>query len=246
LISEKEYIDSEISEIAELHTQLVLDHKLCEGTGMSLEGNGVTDCVCVLIFKYLKELIYSNIPGGYWGISADSMLFYFDKVTEMKKFHNIQFKESCSIGSLQGDGKTAFLSMLGKQAIQKKHSVFFTTPEKILRIIRDEDILVERLQGSEIILVDNIERYNRSKWADGQIEYFLRNLKDKGKILYLSLSDIEIGLPDGLLSFLKNQIYNNFVISFKGKKKDLKVLDYFDKKFVAEIGPRFKEILEIK
>ncbi len=245
MINERDYIDSEILEIGELHAELVERHKLCEGTGMSLEEKGVSDCVCELVFKYLKELIYSNIPRGYWGISVKDFSDYFGKGNEAREFKSVQFTESISVMGFQGAGKTAFLSLLGKLAIQEGKSVFYITPENLLKIIRDEEILVERLKGSEIVLMDSVNRYNRSKWADGQVEYFLRSLNDAGKIICLTESE-KGDQSEGIVSFLQSHIRNNFIISFNGKKKGLKITDYFNKELVVEAEIGFEEVLEIK
>lgn len=244
MIIEKDFKDSEIFDIGVLHTELVKGHKDCAGSGLAfVDDNKVVDCECESVFNYLKELIYANIPKGFWGVPVNSAYdygFFLD---------NNQLPESSyHIVGVPGGGKTALMSLLGKLAIFKGKSVFYITAENILRLSRSDDSLVDRMCGASIILIDALDKYNRSNWADGQIEYVLRNLADKGKIIYVATSALDEELKSevgkGIYEFLGIHLSLQVGIEYTKKLKSLRVVDYFDKSFVKEAVENFQNVLE--
>lgn len=250
MITEKDFSDNELSEISKLYEQIVKQHDLCGGSGLSLvSGKEVSDCQCEAVFKYMKELIFSNLPKGYYGAQTEDLSNYFDNAKELKKFKDALFCDSGILVGLPGEGKTALLATIGKLAILERRFVVYITPENLLRIVRNEDILVDRIYASEIVLFDSLEKYHRSAWADGQLEFILRNLSDKGKVIYITVSDsikeLEGSISSGLLDFIKCQIHNKFLIGYKKKKSSLKTDNYFEKGFVKEATENFTEVLEM-
>lgn len=250
MITEKDYSDNELSEISKFYDRIVKAHKQCDGSGMSfVNDDAVSDCICVSVFKYIKELIFANIPRKFWGVPYGSLADYFEDNESFKQLRKKLFYESGFFIGLPGDGKTALLSLIGKLAIVEGRFVFYITPENLLRFIRSEDILVDRIYASEIILLDGIEKYNRSAWSDGQIEFILRNLSDKGKIIYITSAsgtkdELKENIPVGLFEFINYQIGDESFIDYKKKKKSLLINDFFEKKFANEAIENFTEILE--
>jgi hypothetical protein len=250
MIIEKDFSDNEIFEISELYTRLVKAHDLCSGTGLSYtKENRVENCICESVFNFCKELIYANIPKGYWGVCIKDLENYFIVSSEYKTFKNICFEESALFGGISGSGKTSFLSLLGKLAIFDRKSAFYTTSENLLKILKNDEILVDRIYGAEIILLDSLEKYIKSSWASGQIEYLLRNLKDRGKVIYIATSvfknELENLVGSGIAEFINCQMNYTFSIDFNKKRKSLKVVNFFEKSFAKEASDNFQEVLEV-
>ncbi len=247
MIIEKDFSDNEILEIHDLYKQIVEAHDHCDGTGLSYMENCVFDCMCESIFKYCKELLYSNIPRGYWEVNVKDLSSCLNK-EDYTEFQNIMFTESAIFGGVPGSGKTAFLSVIGKLGIFEKKSICYITSENLIKILKKDNILVDRIYGAEIILFDGLEKYIRTTWADGQVEYLLRNLKDSGKILYITTSsskdELLTSVSSGIYEFIDCQILNKFGIGYKKDKKSLRVSNYFEKGFAKEAVDHFREVLE--
>lgn len=254
LIVEKDFSEMEITECKLLYDSLVKSHEICNGTGLSHIGNGIADCDCEAVFKYLKSMIYSRLPRRFWAVDYDSRKDLFEDAKDIssieKMFNEGKIKDSFFVMGDAGRGKTAAMVLIGKIAIWNKLNVFYLTSEDLLDFIRKDSenkIYLDRLSGADIILFDNLTGYHKSEWATGQIEFNLRKFHDNGANIIISsptvIEDLIDVLSMSLVNFL-SRINKIIVVDYKGKG-ELRLNQFLEKPILLEARKYFRESLEV-
>ncbi len=252
LIIEKDFSEVEVAECAVLYESIVKTHDKCAGSGMVKEGEGVADCDCEAIFKYVRSLIYSRLPRRFWGVPFASASKLFDQDKEQAKFDSLVtlFNRSCILMGLPGSGKTSALTLVGKAALWAGVNVLYLTADDLLGFVRKDSehkIYLDRLAGSDIVLFDNLTRYNKSEWANGQIELNLRKIHDGGASLVIAsamtLDELRDSLSENLAVFLE-KFDNRIIVNYTGKG-DIKLNQYFEKPIIDEARKHYKESLSL-
>ena len=64
-----QYTQEEFKSLRLLREELIQKHKKCKGFGYTKNG----DCSCLKIFRYIKRLIFSNIPREYWALTLKDL-----------------------------------------------------------------------------------------------------------------------------------------------------------------------------
>lgn len=251
LIMERDFSDAEITECKMLRNTIVSSHEFCDGVGMVLHESeeGVEDCDCEAVYKYVKSLVYARLPKRYWTVAYNSKKYLLDTDADLKLFDKM-LKENligCSsvIFGEPGTGKTALLSLIGKIAIWLKKLVFYLTAEDLLDYVRkdiEHKVFVDRMAGADIILLDDVTKFNKSEWAIGQIEYNLRKFYDNGANLIvtstLPIEAIEETYSKGLASIMR-RLDKVLMVEWTGKGS-VNHVDYMADPILAEARAYFK------
>jgi len=248
LIVEKEYSTYEIVVCQSLYNQIVSQHSECTGTGLKVIGDNISDCICKSTYDYLLELTYARLPRGFWNVS-------------LKQVKNLLHKDHADFGqSLLKDfkpfsgllvgaalsGKTSLLTIIGKLAILNKRNVMYITPDDIIQGSKQDSdkLLMNRLIGMELVLVDCIEGFNLQ--YENQVlvvENTLRKLTDRGVQVVVTTgmmpNQFKGKLSEGLDNFLK-KLSNVLITDLKSTHyENLFVENYLDSELSKESAKYF-------
>lgn len=251
LIVEKEYSTHEILMCQQLFNQIVVQHRDCDGTGLQVVKDKISDCTCKSTYDYLLELIYARLPRGFWNVSLkqiknllhkDHIDFAAKLTTDFKLFSGVVMGNPLT-------GKTSFLTIVGKLAILNKRNVMYITPEDIIQGSKQDadKIFLNRLIGMDLVLLDGIENFNLQ--YDNQVllvESTLKKLTDRGVQVIVTTGllpdQIKSKLPEGLETFLK-KLSNIFVTDLrKNHYENLYVEDYLDSELSKESQKYFSQV----
>ena len=252
-IIEKFFSESEVTECRHLYNKLVQTHELCQGSGMLLEGDQIRDCECEAVFKYVKQLIYSQIPRRYWFANfkkIDALLVTNEErklIKDMIKKQKVS--QSMLICGKSVSGKTSLLSIIGKIGIWFNQIVVYTTVEDFLDMLRKDSpehkLYLDRIMGAQILLIDNTTLFKSTEWAQNQLEHYLKKFYDNGMQLIFALDkpsdQLESIFSDGLFQFI-NKIATVLVASYEGRQ-DLEIQDYMSSPLMDEAKKYFSAIL---
>jgi hypothetical protein len=182
------YTDSEYSYLESLKELLVLQHKECDGTGY-IDG---LDCICSIVFRWLRELRNSRIPVNYWGIecapdSKESVESYFADLGNVLSGVGYYF-----CGDF-GTGKTTSLCAVGKRFISSGKSVlYFMLKEYMEEVYRsfngDTGSLVDKIEQADVLLIDEFHAPYIKSGSDfvlKEVEGFLRKVLSNNKPVFV-------------------------------------------------------------
>lgn len=194
---------------------IVERHGECGGTGYvpAAQEGQVYRCVCMILFRYVKELIKARLPKSpYWTLTFDDL-----KINDTAKMFAETYMENLDraianglgfvLHGPNGTGKTSTMVEIGKEAIVRGYNVRYFTMATLVnaKLGKDTD-LVEDLEFGDILLIDEIDKINSKKLA-GLIEEFLRRMSNAGKSMILGTNWNEEEIPQMLdsstLSLLK-------------------------------------------
>jgi DNA replication protein DnaC len=154
----REYSDEQKIFLEKLKVSIVRSHKTCNGLGYSEKGDA---CICMMIFSYLKDLYYSNIPSDYWPLNFDKL-----EIKDEYKFFIKDYIDNIDnaiekglglmiLGKQKGIGKTSLGCEIGKAAILKRHNVYYTLLQSIIDDKWTDHKLVEkRIHDADVIIID--------------------------------------------------------------------------------------------
>lgn len=189
-VRSKEYTKSEIVVIADLYQKIVKVHKDCDGDGAMLNDDDLAvDCDCVVAHRFIRELIFSRLPRRFWEVPLD---IPFNKLLD----DNLSLLGSGgAIHGMPSSGKTRFLTYLGKYFLTTNKSVVYFKMSDLENFVKNENdsdsiIYLERLYGSEIVLLDEVENFEYGKdfWVSKKIERVLDKVHDAGNSIYFTSS----------------------------------------------------------
>lgn len=172
---------------------LVGAHTECGGLGYVQGEHGVQDCLCMQIFDFVIELLYSRIPRMYWLQTLDSL----DGIEELyreyvKLFVNkIHSAVDNGLGMLfmgpNGVGKTSLQTYIGREALIQGYSVRYFTLERYIMAAREgDDEFLADCDSAQVILLDEIDKAYTKKGSDftaKRTEEFIRRIISEGRVL---------------------------------------------------------------
>jgi len=164
--------------------------------GWSRIESSLDACSCRKIFIYLKELVYSRIPREYWHLKFNDLDLAPPHVRilflKYIKNYEIAIDKGLALGFIgnNGVGKTFLLCELGKEAIIRGYKVIYTTTQDYIQYkMTDDTYNVNRVENSDIILLDEIDKPYRKKGSDyvlSSLENFFRNKLPKNKVVNIA------------------------------------------------------------
>ncbi len=216
----KQYSETVWKQLSDLKASLVDSHKQCNGSGYLSESDNriVTPCKCIIVFRFLKELITAGIPSEYWPL--DYREFEIDEsYKKLVSFFIKHFKAATakSLGILymgeNGVGKTAMMCEIGKYAVVYGLKVQYFTIEEYVNTIRTGKVeILDQFESADVLLVDELGKvYERegSTFVTNAVESFFRRCVTK-KIVIAStnFNEKELGeyLGDSTLSVIKRHL----------------------------------------
>lgn len=234
-----DYTSEEVVETELFRKVLIDSHKECGGSGVRVGEGGAEHCKCYLAFRYVRELLFARIPKAMWGVPATFKQTVFDingeKVSAGKLFtldNSVIFGDSVS-------GKTSLLVQIGKQHLLNGERVVYVTANELVNFLRaseDNAAFLSRMFGADVVLVDDLSKFNRTPWALNELELAIKRMADRGVLLHMALDEDPSALPKVFSKGLANRIqnFNWLVMSELEKVKDMKLKDYLGKNFVDE------------
>lgn len=201
--------------ISEVRSAIVDSCEECDGSGyVPAEKSGsVHRCDCMVIFRYVKELMKAGIVSDYWSLTlADLDIDISTKKMVQLYVKNLENAKSRGLGMLllgaNGIGKTSLMAEIGKEAIVNGYSVRYVTLSTYLKALFDKDReAIENIERGEFLLVDELDK-KQGKFADA-VDSFLRSMfsQNKSLILGTNWNEDEIGekLGQSIHSLLKRR-----------------------------------------
>lgn len=182
----RKYRDDLYSELMRIKAVLVDNCPTCRGIGYLLDAeNREYTCECMIIFRYISRLVYSEIPREYWTLFYDELEVsdeYRDILTFYIKYLDNainKLKGILFIGA-NGVGKTSMLCEIGKQFLIKGYTVKYFTSEKYLTQLKMRDegkIVLEDIDSAQVHLLDELGKAYVKKGSDyvlSQTEEYIR------------------------------------------------------------------------
>jgi len=206
--------------------------------------NDVLCCDCRKIFIYLKELVYSRIPREYWHLKLSDLLLKPPHVKllflkYLKNFDNAVDK-GLGLGFIgsNGVGKTSLLCELGKEAIINGYGIIYVTTQDYMEYkMNGDDYNINRIEESDIILLDEIDKPYRKKGSDyvlSTLENFFRNNLPKNKVIHIATNwqerEIKEELGDSVYSIILRKLK---LLHILGEDMSKKINDEWENKLVG-------------
>lgn len=209
------------SAVLELRKAVVEPCKFCKGSGYipleSLPGS-VRRCQCMIVFRYLMELIVSNIPSDYWHLSIDDLEIdkvYKDTVHTYVDNLSTAIQRGMGLAFMgpNGVGKTSLMCEVGKEAIVQGYQVrYFTLASYITAIQKNDDATLEDYDRGQVLLIDELDKKYQKRGSDFVIKALdesLRKFLAAGKTLVLCTNwnegDIRENFGESTVSLLKRR-----------------------------------------
>lgn len=247
------YTKSEVQKAGPLYTAIVSSHKECNGTGMSHDdiNDEITDCDCMKVFRYAKDLLFCNIPQRHWDIHVDETPKHFSETPLFKQtIESLQrFSQGLILLGLPETGKTRALSYISKRVLSLGMlPIYFRISdlESMLRFPDDHEnlIMLERINSIDVILFDDIDKFERGKddWAANRLERFISKLVDAGKCIFAtatmpSIEDVENNVPK-IGSLFAKAVVGSAILNIKNTK--IKQFDFLSKQMIDEANKNSK------
>jgi len=184
---------SEIQErIYQIRAELVNSCEICDGSGYvpAEEERSVYRCDCMIIFRYIKELVKANIPSDYWKLILESLqidsaakemvgLFIQHIDTAKKKGLGLVL-----LGS-NGTGKTASMCEIGKEAIIQGYDVrYFSLSSYLNSLFEKDELTVKNMEFGDFLLVDELDK--RGGNIAKAVDEFLRRMFNLNRSMILA------------------------------------------------------------
>jgi len=167
-------------------------------------------CDCMVLFRYIKELIKANIPEGYWKLTlADLKVDVLAKRLATAFVQNIDTAKRKGLGIVfwgqNGTGKTSLMCEIGKAAIIHHYDVrYFTLSSYISALYAKEDAEVESMEYGDFLLIDELDKFGGKSVKS--IDEFFRRMSNVGKSLILSTNwdkeELKAGFGESVYSLL--------------------------------------------
>jgi len=179
------------SRIYQIRESLVGKHKRCGGTGyVNAEQAGtVSRCSCMIVFRYLKELIKSNIPQDYWALAFDSLhLDPLSKKIISAYLKNLERAKQTGLGLIffgqNGTGKTSAMAEIAKEAIINNYKVkYFTLSSYVDAVFSKDSARVAYYEDGDFLLIDELDKKVGTANIYKLVDEFLRRMFNMNKSL---------------------------------------------------------------
>lgn len=221
-----------------LKQQIVNSHKPCEGSGYVVVGGVDRSCICMHVFRYVKELVYARIPVAYWTLDWREFEIGASYVSSLQKyFEHFDNAVKQALGFLylgrNGVGKTAMMCEIGKHAIINGHAVkYFTAQQYVTAMMTRKCERVVEFESAQIVLLDEIDKAYMKEGSDfvvKTVEEFLRRSMSEGKIVIAASNSTEEELlamfGESTVSMIKRHLK---LVIVKGKDRSDKLQDSWD------------------
>lgn len=209
------------SRVLELRKQVVEDCEECGGEGyIPVTGvpGSLRRCECMIVLRYLMDLVVANIPADYWRLSLamleipqvykDSVTFYLERfAVAMQKGLGLVF-----LGP-NGVGKTSLMCEIGKAALVRGYDVrYFTLSHYITAIQKNLTEELEDMERGQLILIDELDKKYIKRGSDYVVKTLdesLRKLLGMGKTLGIctnwTVEDVRENLGESTMSLLQRR-----------------------------------------
>lgn len=193
----------------------------CVGEGyIPIEGEPgkVSRCDCMIVFKYVIELVNAGIPQDYWSLTIDALHVDDGHKAMVKLFlENLQQAKDKGMGLVflgpNGTGKTSMMCEIGKAALAARYKVrYFTLSQYVTTFQKDNLLLREYLESGDVLLIDELDKKyikTGSEFVAKTVDDAFRSFLNNGKIIILCTNwDAEsIGevLGESTLSLLRRR-----------------------------------------
>lgn len=245
---ERTYTSHQMTELSALRNKILSAGKLSEEQSL-------------ILFKWIKELTYANIPNEYWRLSFDGLKvdMVVKKVVREFIIHldnavseglGISFLGECGIG------KTSMMCEIGKAALRRGYSVVYTTLESYIDSVRNKDkneellLLYEKTWNSDFILIDEVDKAYIKQGSDWVVKQFTDLIKGttpyhKVLVTAMNMSESELestfgsAVRSAMLRHLKfipvvgEDFSNNLQKDWMSKLKGVGE-GYFDKEIIKQ------------
>jgi len=213
--------DEKRSQVNNLRDRLVAGCEECGGTGylpVSSVPGALRRCECMVVLRYLMELVVANIPADYWGLSIaeleidqaykDTVSFYLQHLaTAVEKGRGLTF-----LGP-NGVGKTSLMCEIGKAALVAGYSVrYFPLSLYITALQKERVAEIEDMESGRILLIDELDKKYRKAGSDYVVKMLdesLRRFLGAGKVLILctnwSEAEIRENFGESTVSLLRRR-----------------------------------------
>jgi DNA replication protein DnaC len=260
----RKYSSEDIKELERIKKSIMTDHS-CGGVGyIEQEGENVP-CNCMKLFKYVKELYYSQIPQDYWFLTLDKLKVDGDYKGEVGDYlDHIDRAVKKGLGMLfsgpkRGIGKTSLMSIIGKVAIQNYYQPYYVLAQNIVddRFTKDKQVM-DRVAECDILLIDELDKI--SMGVESNIPKHLENIfreilpNKKPVIMCTNFTEEEIEDTFTFMSLLDRYVK---VINMEGQDYSKKLkkkwedrlhssdeVDYRHKVLISESKTFFNNIVE--
>jgi len=198
------YDKVQFDKLKKLRDRLLDECEICHGRGYSLNGSDDEACRCMVVFKYIKQLMNADIASPYWKLKLEQLEIREVYKTLIGEYcNNLENAKDKSLGFLfegpNGVGKTACLAEIGKQGIVRGYRVLYLTAERYIAEIsnmrRDaasltaHELYQQKIEKADILLFDELDKaYIRedSSFVPKKIEDFVRSSISQHKIVCIA------------------------------------------------------------
>lgn len=188
----KQYSVEELRNLKKYKRKIVDSCATCNGSGYVIDKETGFDelCDCMMVFCYVKALVYARIPVAYWQL-------HLSELTDVKKsyrafiklyLHHFENAIDQALGifflGTNGIGKTALMCEVGKSAIIRGFDVRYFTAQQYISSYHKND--TESYAFPQVLLLDELDKAymkEASNFVPKVIEDFLRRVISKGKIV---------------------------------------------------------------
>ncbi len=202
-------------------------------------------CSCRQIFIYLKELVYARIPREYWHLRFIDLQLAPPHVKAMFlkyiKNYSTAVDQGLALGFIgnNGVGKTFLLCELGREAIIRGYNVIYVTTQDYIEYkMTDDKYNIDRVENTDIILLDEIDKPYRKKGSDyvlTQLENLFRSKLPKNRIINIATNwkeeDIKRELGRSVYSILLRKMK---LLHILGKDKSKEINMEWENKLAGE------------
>jgi len=186
------FTEDEMKRLWELKAMTVDKCDKCD-EGFRDDGSVVSMCECMKVFRFIKELIYAEIPEDYWLLDFSKLPIHPSaaRLLVSKYLRNLerastQGKGVCMLGP-NGVGKTSALVEIGKRAITLDISIVYVVAQDYINYKMQNDLdAVERVESASMVLLDELDKPYKKKGSDyvvAQIENLLRSLIPRNRVV---------------------------------------------------------------
>jgi len=191
---DRQYTKAQLEELKGMKAAIMHPCKECGGLGY-LDDDDQTVCDCLKLFRYLKELYYSNIPSEYWTLTLESLKIDGDYKGEIKDYIT-HLDTACRkglglmfSGPQRGIGKTSSMCMIGKEAVIRGYQPFYVIAQNIIddKFSKEKQIL-ERIAHCDILLIDELDKIVMANESNipKQLENLLRGILPNKKSIIIA------------------------------------------------------------
>lgn len=139
------YSQKQFRFLTNLKKEIVDSCGRCAGEGWTRENDELVECLCIKVFRFVKEMYIANLPKKYWPFYLPT-LWISDEYKSMilHYLRNIENAVEKGLGFMflgkPGIGKTVAMVEIAKGLITKGYKVHYTIAERLInKIFTDKE-----------------------------------------------------------------------------------------------------------